>query len=125
MSTVNSPGIPLLLAFVAAFSAAPAPDVVGEGPPEFTPKAQEAVTRGLEWLRKNQRQDGAWDGNVGFKENEQYRITSLGPVRDPGITALAGTAMLAGGHLPGRGPYGDSLNRAIDYVLSCVSDKGY
>ncbi len=132
MATVTSLGIPLLLALGSALAAAPAapppdpvPDVVGGGPAEFTPKAQDAVARGLEWLRKTQRADGAWEGNVGFKENEQYRITSLGPVRDPGITALAGTAMLAGGHLPGRGPYGDSLNRAIDYVLSCVSDKGY
>jgi hypothetical protein len=114
-----------LLAIAPAAPAASPLDTVAGGPPEFTPKAQEAVAKGLEYLRKSQRADGAWEGNVGFKINESYRITAEG-ARDPGITALAGTAMLAGGHLPGRGPYGDALNRAIDYVMSCVDESsGY
>jgi hypothetical protein len=93
---------------------AAADDVTG-GPPEFTPRVQEAVERGLRYLKGTQRQDGAWDGNVGFKINESYQVTAYN-VRDPGVTALAGTAFLAGGHLPGRGPYGETLNRAIEYM---------
>ena len=129
MPTVRTPRTPLALALgallLAAAPAVPAPDVTGAGPAEFTPKARDAVARGLEYLKKTQRTDGAWEGNVGFKINESYQI-EVPNARDPGITALAGTAMLAGGHLPGRGPYGDSLNRAIDYVASCVDrQSGY
>ena len=42
-----------------------------------------------------------------------------------GVTALAGIAFLAGGHLPGRGEYGDALDRAVDFVLGCVQEDGY
>ncbi|MCK6481716.1 MAG: terpene cyclase/mutase family protein, partial [Planctomycetes bacterium] len=67
---------------------------------------------------------GAWECNVGFKVNMTYQVTSHN-ARHPGVTALAGTAFLAGGHLPGRGPYGKVLDRAIDYILSVTDDKGF
>jgi len=42
-----------------------------------------------------------------------------------GVTALAGMAILASGTLPGRGPYGEPLSRAIDYLLRQVNDFGF
>jgi hypothetical protein len=36
----------------------------------------------------------------------------------PGITALAGMALLAGGHTPTRGRYADASAKALHYVLS-------
>jgi len=117
----------VLGAVLVAPGAAPvarADEGAAAGPPELTPRVLEAVHRGLEYLKESQREDGAWDCNIGFKINDTYKVTTYGG-RHPGVTALAGTAFLAGGHLPGRGPYGDALNRAVDYILSAVDDKGY
>ena len=130
MPAMNARRILSALALGAALvgGAGPLPraaaDEVTTGPAEFTPRVQEAVEKGLEYLRRTQRADGAWEGNVGFKINEGYQVTAYA-ARDPGVTALAGTAFLAGGHLPGRGPYGKALHRAIDYVLSVVDEKGF
>ncbi len=115
--------------FVAAaglLAAAPvrpaAADDVAADPPEITAPVQRAVDRGLDYLKRTQQPDGAWEGNVGFKINETYSVSEAN-VRDPGITALAGTAFLAGGHLPGRGPYGDVLHRAIEYIAGSDPDR--
>ncbi|MEM9381772.1 MAG: prenyltransferase/squalene oxidase repeat-containing protein [Planctomycetota bacterium] len=87
--------------------------------------AQEAATqRGLAWLAKDQNDDGSWTGSVGFKLNDRYRSTREGEGH-VGVTALAGIAFLAGGHLPGRGEFGDTLDRAVDFILGCVQDDGY
>ena len=42
-----------------------------------------------------------------------------------GVTSLGILAFLAGGHIPGRGPYGDVLDRAVDFVMDQVQDSGY
>jgi hypothetical protein len=69
----------------------------------ITPDAQQAIDHGLAYLARTQQRDGSWgerhDGNVA-------------------ITSLAGLAFLAGGHQPGRGPYGKVVTKAIQYVLS-------
>ena len=104
-----------LIGGAAPIPRATADDVAG-GPPEFTPEARAAVDRGLEYLARTQRDDGAWDCNVGFKVNNSYNIVAAN-ARHPGVTALAGTAFLAGGHLPGRGPYGTVLLKAIRYLI--------
>ncbi len=36
----------------------------------------------------------------------------------PGITSLTVIAFSARGHQPGKGPYGDRLERAVDWILS-------
>jgi len=138
---VNRSRLPLVLALAAALvaGAAPAPraaaDDVSGGPPEFTPEARAAVDKGLDYLARTQREDGAWECNVGFKVNNSYNVTAVNAPH-PGVTALAGTAFLAGGHLPGRGPYGKVLLRAIRYIIGgdpaegdrwpgVVDDKGF
>ncbi len=88
-------------------------------------KEQEAATeRGLRWLAANQNDDGSWTGGVGYKLNDRYRTTREGDGH-VGVTSLAGIALLGGGHLPGRGEHGRTLDRCVDYVLSCVNDDGY
>ena len=42
----------------------------------------------------------------------------------PAVTSLSVMAFLSRGHQPGNGPYGDRLNRAIDFVLSCQLPNG-
>lgn len=69
----------------------------------ITPAAQEAVDAGLRYLERSQSSNGAFgtgpqNGNVA-------------------ITSLAGLALMAGGHQPGRGPYGKNVRKALEYVL--------
>jgi len=64
-----------------------------------------AVDNGLSYLVRQQREDGSYPGNYG---------TSAA------VPALAGMAFMAKGHLPGSEPYGEQIERAIDYVISCA-----
>ncbi len=83
--------------------------------------AMRAVERGLVWLKDHQNDDGSWTGHVGFKLNQNYEIERHSQSH-VGVTALAGMAFLAGGHLPGRGEYGASITSATEFVLRSVDD---
>lgn len=88
-----------------------------------TPEQMAAVDRGLAYLASIQDESGSWTADIGYKLNNGYRETaSRGHV---GVTALAGMAFLAGGHLPGRGEWGSNTERCLEFVLSCVQDDGY
>jgi len=91
---------------------------------DVTPESVAAVERALAWLAGHQNADGSWSGDVGFKLNQGYEVTDR---NEPhvGVTALAGLAFLASGHVPGRGGYDDTIARATDFVLSCVQENGY
>jgi len=82
------------------------------------------VNRGLAWLAKHQDAKGSWSEKIGFKLNTNYNVTKEhgGHV---GVTALALMSFMAGGHVPGRGKYGEVLRNGVDYVLSCVKENGF
>jgi hypothetical protein len=71
----------------------------------ITDEAQHAIDRGLDYLQRCQYDDGSF---------------GTGPIYygDVAITSLAALAMMAGGHQPGRGRYGNVVTHALDYVLS-------
>ncbi|MGE3808228.1 MAG: prenyltransferase/squalene oxidase repeat-containing protein [Gemmataceae bacterium] len=69
-----------------------------------TPAADKAIAQGLEYLTSQQHGNGSF--GVG-----RYRGNLA-------ITALGGLALIAGGHLPGRGKYGHVIKRALEFVLS-------
>jgi hypothetical protein len=103
--------------------------------PAGAPQTREAVAAGLRFLALAQNPAGFWLGDVGGKEGGGYAI-SFDRARqeaedrgNAGSTALAGLAFLAAGHLPGRGPHGRTLDRAVDYVVHGTSrhdgPKGY
>jgi hypothetical protein len=74
-------------------------------PRPASPAADEAVKRGLDFLKAAQKPDGAWESG-GFG-----RATS--------VTSLAVMAFLAAGHVPGApGPYRDAVERGVGYVLA-------
>jgi hypothetical protein len=105
----------------------PAADDSNAGGPgqgvEITPRTLAAINRGLEYLAKHQQPQGYWIESVGRKVNEEYQ-GHLGP--HVGVTALAGMAFLANGSTPGRGPYGDNVRRAVDWLLDQVKpDDGF
>lgn len=67
------------------------------------------VDRGLAVLQQEQQEDGS------------FRTIGYG---QPAVTALAVMAYLSRGHKPGQGPYGESLEKAINYVLTKQQKSG-
>lgn len=67
--------------------------------------------------------DDAVDKGLAFLARSQATDGSFGS-RTPAITALAVMAFLARGNTPGLPPYGDVINRGIDYILSQQSPRG-
>lgn len=90
----------------------------------LSPEEQVAADRGLEWLVKAQRTDGAWSGDIGYKFQDGYEIWNRGNGH-VGVTALAAMAFLADGQLPGRGRYGEQVERALDWLVGRVRADGY
>jgi hypothetical protein len=77
---------------------------------EITPQLRASVQRGLAWLAANQNSDGSFPG-----ENSPRHV---------GITALACLAFMADGHVPGRGAYGNHVERGLEFVLRSVQETG-
>ena len=72
---------------------------------------RQSVDRGLVWLANQQGADGSFGG-----------LSHYGP--HVGITALCGIAFLAEGSTPGRGRYGQVIDKTLDFVLSQQSESG-
>jgi hypothetical protein len=68
-----------------------------------------AVDRGLAWLATQQQPDGS------------FPTISVG---QPGVTSLCALAFMAHGHNPGEGRYGERLERATKFILSCQKENG-
>jgi hypothetical protein len=69
--------------------------------------ASRAVDRGLLFLESHQEPDGSWISGIG---------------KSTGIVSLVTMAFMSRGHVPGRGKYGDTLNRAIVWVIQQSRD---
>lgn len=80
-----------------------------------TPRTDQAIQAGLEWLAGRQQADGAFGPELGFN---RYR-------RNPAVVALCGLALLSSGSTPGRGPYGAHLDRSIDLLLQFATPTGF
>jgi len=78
-------------------------------PPEKWQQVEKAVDRALSWMASQQTAGGSFP--------------TL-PAGQPAVTSLSVMAFLSRGHQPGNGPYGERLNRAIDFVLSCQLPNG-
>ncbi len=72
-------------------------------------QVEQSIQQGLEFLASRQRADGSFESRASGQ---------------PGITALAVMAFLSRGDMPGQGPHGERLTRAIDFVLRCQRDDG-
>jgi len=98
-----------------AFSALPASAVAQQvGDAErasahlIKPATQAAIDKALAWLASRQEEDGSFSGT--------------GYARNVAVVSLAGMAFLSGGHTPGRGKYGEQVQRAMRYVLDNTED---
>lgn len=67
------------------------------------------VDRALAWIASRQQPDGSFP----TLENGQ-----------PAVTALCVMAFLSRGHLPGKGPYGRHLDKAVAYILASQAEDG-
>lgn len=76
----------------------------------ITPDARRAVERGLQFLANTQNRDGSFGDTPTFHGNLA-------------VTSLSALSLMAGGHLPGRGQHGDSVRRALNFVLSMEQRK--
>lgn len=72
-------------------------------------KLTASVDKGLAALAKLQLEDGSFPSADYTK---------------PAITSFAVMAFLSRGHLPGEGPYGEQLDKGLDYVLSIQKESG-
>jgi hypothetical protein len=99
---------PRWLAPIAVLLLAPlAP--AAEPPAQRTP-ADDAIDNALRFLQRQQEDDGSWRaGRIG---------------RDPAITSLAVMAFLSAGHVPGEGPYGDTVEKGVRWVLQAQQANG-
>ena len=89
----------------------PPPRAAAATASEVTVAQRLSVERGLTWLSQQQAEDGSY-GN----------LSHYGP--HVGITGLAGLAFMSDGHVPGRGKYGDKVDRCLTFVLEHSSESG-
>ncbi len=83
-----------------------APAVRAEGDWEITPQSEAALERGLQWLARNQTSEGNWQS------------------KDLGLVSMGALAFLSAGHAPGRGKYGQNIERALNYVIRNAKPSG-
>ena len=77
---------------------------------EITPALDNAVSAGIKYLIETQDDDGAWaSGRFG---------------KNVAITSLACLAIMADGHMPGRGAYGDAVDRGLEFILNSTAENG-
>jgi prenyltransferase beta subunit len=68
------------------------------------------VTDGFEYMASLQNEDGSFGrGRYG---------------KHVGITSLCALAFMADGNLPGRGPHGEQVQKALEFVLAHATDSG-
>ena len=67
-----------------------------------------------------------WSGALLWLASQQDADGSFPtiPNGQPGVTSLCMMAFMAHGHVPGDGRYGERLERATDYVLTCQKENG-
>jgi hypothetical protein len=73
-------------------------------------RVDRAIVKALDFLARQQQPSGAW------KADNYGEMTS--------ITSLAIMAYLAAGHVPGEGPYSDTMQRGLRYVLDHQQRNG-
>ncbi len=77
---------------------------------EMTEALDASIAMGFTYLASSQQDDGSFGGG-------RYN-------KHVGITAVACLAFMADGHLPGRGPYGDIIDRGLDFILDQQAETG-
>ncbi|MCU0719763.1 MAG: terpene cyclase/mutase family protein, partial [Pirellula sp.] len=88
----------------------------------YQSRTEKAVEKGLGWLQS--RQVSQTDANAINKPGLKGSFRDEFAMGNTGVTALSVMAFLAQGHVPGQGPYGETMNHGIDYLLSQQLENG-
>ena len=88
-----------------------APFVCAADAPKKDRELEGVVNKALEFLKNQQRDDGSWSGGRAGG-------------RSTAITGLSVMAFLSAGHVPGEGPYADTLEKGIRFVLKAQQTNG-
>ncbi len=112
----RSIAIPVFCFSVFLFFCFPFPCIAQETPAtdqvsfiEITPQTRQAIDRGLAYLATIQEADGSFGGRQGH---------------GVAVTALGCLALMADGNLPGRGRYGDHVDKGLDFILDNAQPSG-
>jgi Prenyltransferase and squalene oxidase repeat len=101
-----------LLACTALLCLAPLAGSADTPAPAKRTELESAVDKALAFLAANQeKDDGSWKAGRGGTKN-------------PAITSLAVMAFLSAGHVPGEGPYGETVEKGVRWVLSQQQANG-
>ncbi len=90
----------------------PEPLVELSGLKVVTGQTQESIDKGLKWLAGQQHVDGSFGSGLMYRGNVA-------------VTALCGMAFLSAGNTPGCGPYGQQVERTVEYLLKNAKSNGY
>ncbi len=111
-ASIVSPGLSVHAAAVPAWlpSPAAAASAAMANPDDLDTQIDASVRRALAWLSTQQRPSGAWRA-------DDYGDSTA-------ATSLAIMAFLAGGHVPGEGPFGRQMTKGVSWILSQQLDNG-
>ena len=109
MTTPLRHTLALLAAVAAALPRAAPADEVSAALLKYQKPVDQAIDRALAYLAEHQERDGSFQS---------------GMRRNTGISSLCIMAFLAKGHTPGTPPYGDVINKGIDFVLDSQHHTG-
>lgn len=73
-------------------------------------RIDESIGKALAMMAREQRPSGAW--------------VMQANIESTGVTSLAIMAFMAGGHLPGEGPYGEQISQGIRWVIAQQKPNG-
>lgn len=95
-----------LLLLLPTFWLALAAPLLAQNEWEVNPESELALERGIAWLARTQGSQGNWESN------------------DLGLVGLGALAFMSAGHMPGRGKYGENVDRALKYIVKNAKPSG-
>lgn len=90
-----------------------------------------AVARGLRWLATQQQPSGGFVGDCGHKQGDSYAVYDTAERQREdgdahvGVSSLVGLALLADGQQVDDGPWADSFDRLIGWLVGSQDEFGY
>jgi hypothetical protein len=86
------------------------------------PSTEEAILKGLAWLKEVQDEDGGWGRQDMNSQEKPYRDRN-NPLHRDGMTALSLLAFLGHCELQDSPNFGPTVQKAIDFIMSTAPDK--